>query len=201
MKKTGWILSTMFLPVLCFSECPCKNRQQPKPVPRPAVIATNPSAQMEAYITHKAPRLGLNPGDRDDRVLTRLSSFFRINTAAEVAVLKKAILTLPMEDCEKIATQFDGSEITRSALHLTTVLLNLSQNVNLGDNPSDRLTAAAIRGLPFIALILEQQRARLLHGGAVPLNFLNIADIAKREPDLLLKRSFKIDDQGNVTIP
>lgn len=199
MKKTGWILSTVLLPVLCFSECPCRNKQQPKPVPTP-VAAPNPLVQMETYITSKAPALGFNPADRDDRVLTRIAVFFRINTAAEAAELKKAILTLLMEDCERVIAQFDGSEITRSALHLTSVLLNLYRNNSLGSTPSDRLAAAVARGIPFIALVLEQQRARLMHGAAVPLNFLNVADIARKEPDLLLKKSFKIDDHGNVTV-
>jgi hypothetical protein len=160
----------------------------------------------DAYLTVRASWLGLNPSDRDDRVLTRIAAMLRLFTSEEGAVLKNAILQLSSEDCNRIVSQLDvhlGEEVGRTPTYMPAVLVNLYNNKDLGETPTERLSQAVIRGLPFIARVLEQQHQKLQQHQAnpeIPLNFNKVAGIAKSTPDLLQTHSFTIDTDGNVAL-
>ncbi len=153
----------------------------------------------DAYIAVRASWLGLNPYDRDDRVLTRIGAMLRLFTPEEGDALKKAIHQLSMEELEQIIAQLDvrlGEEIGRTPTAMPDVLVNLYNNKGLGETSTERLSQAVIRGLPFIAKVLEQHK----QNPAVPLNFNEVAVIAKSTPDLLLINGFQIEPNGNVIV-
>ncbi len=159
----------------------------------------------DAYVAIRASWLGLNPADRDDRVLTRIAAMLRLFTPEEGAALKNAILQLNVPDREMIANQLDvrlGEEIGRTPTYMPAVLVNLYNNNNLGATSPERLSQAVIRGLPFLAKVLQQHKGQLLQQQAdpeVPLNFNKVAGVAKSTPDLL-NNPFTITADGSVVI-
>jgi hypothetical protein len=160
----------------------------------------------DAYMNVRASWLGLNPSDRDDRVLTRIAAMLRLFTPEEGSALKNAILQLTPEDRERIVSQLDvrlGEELGRTPTYMPALLVNLYNNKDLGATPNERLSQAVIRGLPFIAKVLEQQQQKLRQNQAnpeIPLNFNKAAGIAKSMPDLLQTSRFQIESDGNVTV-
>ncbi|HUD01990.1 MAG TPA: hypothetical protein VMR37_06660, partial [Rhabdochlamydiaceae bacterium] len=81
----------------------------------------------DAYINVRASWLGLNPSDRDDRVLTRIAAMLRLFTPEEGSALKTAILQLSPQDRERIASQLDvrfGEEAGRTPTYMPAVLVN-----------------------------------------------------------------------------
>lgn len=158
------------------------------------------------YVAVRASWLGLNPSDRDDRVLTRIAAMLRLFTPQEGASLKSAMQQLSLEDRERIVAQLDvrlGEEIGRTPTYMPAVLVNLYNNKDLGVSPSERLSQAVIRGLPFIAKVLQQHKEQLLQRQAnpeIPLNFNKIAGIAKSAPAELQQKPFAIDAEGNVSL-
>lgn len=160
----------------------------------------------DAYLSVRASWLGLNPSDRDDRVLTRIAAMLRLFTPEEGVALKNAISELSIEDRQRIVSQLDvrqGEEIGRTPTYMPAVLVNLYNNNALGATPSERLSQAVIRGLPFIARVLEQHHEKLVQNQAsldIPLNFNKVAGVAKSNPDLFLTHAFQIESDGNVTL-
>lgn len=158
------------------------------------------------YVSTRASWIGLNPSDRDDRVLTRIAAMLRLFTPEEGAALKNAILQLSSQDRQRIVAEFDvrfGEEIGRTPTYMPAVLVNLSNNKDLGATSTERLSQAVIYGLPFIAQVLEQHKQQILEQQAdpeVPLNFNQIAGVAKTEPQLLQSKAFQIHSDGNITL-
>ncbi len=159
-----------------------------------------------AYLSIRASWIGLNPSDRDDRVLTRIAAMLRLFTPEEGTALKNAILQLSSQDRQRIVSQFDarlGEEIGRTPTYMPAVLVNLSNNKDLGATSTERLAQAVIYGLPFIAQVLEQHQQQILQHQAnpeIPLNFNQVAGVAKSMPNLLQKNAFQIDSDGNVIV-
>lgn len=160
----------------------------------------------DAYLTVRASWLGLNPSDRDDRVLIRIAAMLRLFTPEEGVSLKNAIQQLDQQDRERIVAELDvrlGEEIGRTPTYMPAVLVNLYNNPSLGTTSSERLSQAVIRGLPFIAKVLQQHKVQLMQHLAnpeIPLNFNKIAGVAKSTPDLLQQKPFSIDAEGNVSL-
>ncbi len=160
----------------------------------------------DAYLTVRASWLGLNPSDRDDRVLTRIAAMLRLFTPEEGMSLKNAMLQLDLQDRERIVAQLDvrlGEEIGRTPTYMPAVLVNLYSNPSLGTTPSERLSQAVIRGLPFLAKVLQQHKEQIVQHQAnpeIPLNFNKIAGVAKSTPELLQQKPFSIDAEGNVSL-
>lgn len=155
------------------------------------------------YLSVRASWLGLNPEKQIERVLTRLGASLRLFFPEEGLVLKKAIKKISKSDRQRIITQFDEQLPFRTPTYIPAVLLNLSNNPKLGSNKSERLTQAIILGLPLIAKVLEQHKQLLEQGLAnpeVPLNFNQVAGVAKSNPESLSQARFSIDEEGNVTL-
>lgn len=170
------------------------------------VLADSQKAEEDAYNAYLAIRagwLGLNPQDRTERALTRVGTMLRLFTPEDGLVLKKAILQLAPELRAKIIEQLDSQkaeELARTPTYMPAVLLNLSNNTQLGSLRDERIAAAVVFGLPFLAKVLEAHKQTLLERRAnpeVPLNFNQVAGIAKQSPKALLK-GFTIDGEGNV---
>ncbi len=159
-----------------------------------------------AYLSTRASWIGLNSSDRDDRVLTRIAAMLRLFTPEEGAALKNAISQLSSQDLQTIVSQFDvrfGEEIGRTPTYMPAVLVNLSNNKDLGATSTERLSQAVIYGLPFIAHVLEQHQQQMLAHQAdpkIPLNFNQVAGVAKTEPQLLQRKAFQIHSDGNITL-
>jgi hypothetical protein len=85
---------------------------------------------------------------------------------------------------------------------LAVVLVNLSNNPQLGATKEERISQAVTLGLPFLAKVLQQHRQSLAQGKAnpgIPLNFNKAAGVAKTSPDDLQKE-VTIDSEGNIGI-
>jgi hypothetical protein len=160
----------------------------------------------DAYLSVRASWLGLNPSDRDDRVLTRIAAMLRLFTPEEGAALKNGISQLSSQDRERIVLQFDaalGEEIGCTPTYMPDVLVNLYSNQDLGATSMERLSQAVIYGLPFIARVLEQHQQQILQHQAdpkTPLNFNQAAAVAKTTPQLLERNEFQIHPDGTVTL-
>jgi hypothetical protein len=158
-----------------------------------------------AYLTIRAGWLGLNAQDRTDRALTRMGAMLRLFTPEEGAILKQAILKLPLEVQAEIIEQLDirkGEELERTPTYMPAVLVNLANNPQLGSSKEERISQAVILGLPFISRVLEshKEHLRLLKADSViPLNFNKVAGVAKENP-LALNGKYTIDPEGNVHI-
>lgn len=156
-----------------------------------------------AYLKIRASCLGLNPENKSDRVLTRIGAMLRLFTKEDGLLLKEAILKLETSIHNRVCTQLDLQEqdLDRTPTYMPAVLVNLSNNPQLGESREERLSKAAIIGLPFIAKVLEKHKELLKKNEIdpdIPLNFNNIAGITKTSPNLLLNREFYIDKEGGV---
>jgi hypothetical protein len=172
------------------------------------VLSDPQKSEWDAYNTYlqvRASWLGLNSEDTSDRVLARIGAMLRLYTPEEGTVLKKAMFRLDVNTRERISEQLDVQQkpqVGRTPTYMPTVLLNLSNNVQLGNSKEDRLLNAIKIGLPFVARVLEKYQEMLMKheiDSNIPLNFNQMAGIAKVTPDLLSKE-FYIDKEGSVQL-
>jgi hypothetical protein len=158
-----------------------------------------------AYLKIRADWLGLNNQDRIERALTRMGAMLRLFKPEDGIFLKKAILELDSELQNKILIQLDtneGNDLERTPTYMPAVLVNLSNNSQLGLTREERISKAVILGLPFLAKVLEKHKQSLSEMKAdpkIPLNFNKAAGVAKEKPYALLNE-FIIDQEGNVCI-
>ncbi len=111
--------------------------------------------------------------------------------------MKQALETLPPSDQERIIAEFDvqkGNTPYRTPTYVPAVLVNLASNPSLGTTREERLAQAVKLGLPFICNVLAHHPEEL----TIPLNFNDVARVAKETPFLLSNRGCTIDDEGNV---
>lgn len=155
-----------------------------------------------SYLSVRASWLGLDPNNSSDRVLSRIGAMLRLFTVEEGAVLRKAIHELD-PSIRSLAAQLDvhsQDQPSRTPTYMPTVLVNLSNNPELGKTKEERLSKAITMGLPFIARVLERHKELLLKNeidSNIPLNFNKIAGIAKTSP-ASLSGEFYIDQDGSV---
>lgn len=170
------------------------------------VLSAPHRTELDAYNTYlraRASWLGLNSEDESERVLTRIGAMLRLYTPEEGAVLRKAIVGWDVGIRNRIAAQLDiqlQDQPGRTPTYMPALLVNLSNNPSLGDSKEERLSQALSIGLPFITRVLEQHKELLANSKIdpdIPLNFNNMAGIAKTSPDLLAKE-FYIDKDGNI---
>lgn len=131
------------------------------------VLADSEKTEVDAYNAYlkiRADFLGLNDQDRIDRALTRMGAMLRLFTPEDGMLLKKAILELDLEQQTKILMQLDtkeGEELERTPTYMPAVLVNLSNNPQLGITREERISKAVILGLPFLAKVLEKHKQSL----------------------------------------
>lgn len=170
-------------------------------------VLSNPlkteSDAYQAYVKVRASWLGLNADDSSDRVLVRIGAMLRLFSVEEGCILREAMNQLPINVQQKIAAQLDvqkQNQLYRTATYMPAVLVNLSNNLQLGSSQQKRLCNAISLGLPFIASVLEKYKEMLANleiDPCIPLNFNGIAGVVKASPDSLNKE-FSIDKDGNV---
>lgn len=159
-----------------------------------------------AYLATRASWLNLNAEDRSDRVLARISSMIRLFTPEEGIVLRNAMLQLAPSMRDRIIAQLDvRAEILpgRTPTYMPAVLLNLAGNPQLGATKEERLSKAITIGLPFITRVLEKYQELLASGQfdpMIPLNFNQMAGVAKSAPESLVKGEFTIEANGNIRL-
>lgn len=156
-----------------------------------------------AYLNVRASWLGLDSENSSDRVLTRIGAMLRLVTLEDGTVLRKSMLELDTSMRDRIAAQLDiqqKDQPSRTPTYMPAVLVNLSNNSQLGRTKEERLSKAITIGLPFIARVLEAHKELMAKGKIdpnIPLNFNKIAGVAKASPSLLTKE-FYIDEEGYV---
>jgi hypothetical protein len=156
-----------------------------------------------AYLAVRASWLGLNPEQGLDRVLARLGAMLRLFTPEEGTLLRQAMEKLDLGERDRIIIQFDiqkGDQLKRTPTYMPAVLVNLSNNPQLGISKEERLEQAITLGLPFIVRVLEKHKEQLSRQEGcpdIPLNFNKIAGLAKTDPNQL-GQEFCIDNEGNV---
>ncbi len=152
-----------------------------------------------AYLTMRAHLLGLDPGDRTSRALTRMGAMLRLFTLEEGLILREAISKLDLETQALVVSQLDGKEFGRTPTYMPAYLVNLANNSKLGSSKEERLVSAVTLGLPFIARVLERHQQNQNADFNIPLNFNKAAGVAKTDPSQFMK-DFVIDSEGNVCI-
>lgn len=154
------------------------------------------------YLYVRAFWLGLDSNKDSDRVLTRIGAMLRLSTPEEGAILQKAILEIEPGMRDRISAQLNVSQNSsgRTPTYMPAVLVNLSNNPELGKTKEERLSKAIIIGLPFITRVLEQHKILLEKKESdpnTPVNFNKAAGVAKTSP-YALNKGFSIDQEGNV---
>lgn len=158
-----------------------------------------------AYLTVRASWLGLNPEDSGDRVLTRVGAMLRLFTTEEGAILRRVMDELPEEMQDRIKAQLNvqaHQQIGRTPTYMPAVLVNLSNNPQLGSTKEERLAKTLELGLPFITKVLEKYHRLLAIGefdATIPLNFNKMAGVAKTDPSSL-EGDFYIDHDGIINL-
>lgn len=156
-----------------------------------------------AYLRKRISWLGLNSENPSDRVLARIGAMMRLFTPEEGALLQKALLGLNLAAREQIATQLDVQQQDlpgRTPTYMPAVLVNLSNNLQLGASKEERLSKTVTIGLPFIARVLQKHQELLKTNQIdpnIPLNFNQMAGVAKTSPERLCGE-FYIDKEGGV---
>lgn len=156
-----------------------------------------------AYLKIRASWLNLNSEDRSDRVLARLGAMLRLFTPEEGVVLRKALLELDTKLRDRITAQLDAKlqdPPSRTPTYMPAVLVNLSNNPQLGASKEESLSKAVTIGLPFITRVLEKHKELVAYGEIdpnIPLNFNKMAGVAKTSP-YSLTNEFTIDKDGCV---
>lgn len=156
-----------------------------------------------SYLSVRASWLGLDSNDSADRVLARIGAMLRLFSLEEGLVLRKAIHELDPSIRNRVAAQLDiqsQDRPSRTPTYMPAVLVNLSNNPELGKTKEERLSKAITVGLPFIVQVLERHKEMLLKNeidSNIPLNFNKIAGVAKASP-LSLNGEFYIDQDGSV---
>jgi hypothetical protein len=159
-----------------------------------------------AYLKLRADWLGLCAEDKVDRVLTRVGTMLRLFTPEEGLILKHSILKLSSEERSKLIKQLDAQkdeDLMRTPTYMPAILVNLSNNPQLGASKEERIVQTVVLGLPFLAKVLEKHKLAIAENKAnpdIPLNFNKAAGVAKTSPDMLLK-DFSIDLEGNICFP
>ncbi len=171
------------------------------------VLADPKKTEWDAYSTYihiRASWLGLNADNSSDRVLARIGAMLRLFSPEEGAVLEMAMNQLDIKTRKKISEQLDvqqqSAQIGRTPTYMPAVLVNLSNNPQLGETKDERLVKAVTIGLPFLARVLEKHQDMLMKqeiDSDIPLNFNKMAAIAKTSPDRF-SEDFSIDNEGNV---
>ncbi len=154
------------------------------------------------YLTKRASWLGLDLERRSERVLTRVGAMLRLFTPEEGAILKKALNQLNLRIREKIIEELDTEPTGYPPIYMPAVLVNLLGNPALGVTREERLFKTVTLGLPLIARVLEKHQELLAAGQMdpnIPLNFNQIAGVAKTTPDQL-EKEFTLDSEGNVLL-
>lgn len=172
------------------------------------VLTDSKKTESDAYNTYlkiRAEWLGFNDQDRMDRSLARMGVMLRLFTPEAGVLLKKTFLELDSEQQTKIIMQLDikeSKELERTPTYMPTVLVNLSNNPQLGVTREERISKAVMLGFPFLVRVLEKHKQFLFENKAnpkIPLNFNKAAGIAKETPYALFNE-FHIDQEGNVFI-
>ncbi len=155
-----------------------------------------------AYLAVRASWLGLNPDNGIDRVLVRVGAMLRLFTPEEGAILKRAVDSMAPAEREKIIAGLDVQKergLLQTPTYMPAVLVNLSNNPQLGKTKEERLSQAILLGLPFICRVLEMHQANQQADPNIPrLNFNKMAGVAKTAPHQLTQPC-KIDVEGLVT--
>jgi HAD superfamily hydrolase (TIGR01509 family) len=158
-----------------------------------------------AYLETRASWLGLDAGEQPDRILARIGAMLRLFTPEEGKILREAMSEFDDDMRNCIMMQLDvqrEDQIVKTPTYVPALLVNLSNNVDLGTAKEERLFKAVALGLPFIARVLKQYREMLAEGKIdpdIPLNFNKVAGIAKSLPERL-RDDFFIDQEGNVQL-
>ena len=157
----------------------------------------------QAYLTTRATWLGLDPHNPEDRVLTRIGAMLRLFTPQEGTTLRQALMALDESSRNRIIAELDVKKefpLTRTPTYIPALLINLSNNSQLGNSKEERLSQAITLGLPFISRVLKSHKDLVDSqqiSADIPLNFNEMAGIAKTSPELLTQ-DFSIDKEGDV---
>lgn len=161
---------------------------------------------LNCYLEKRAAWLHLDSADPSDRVLTRIGAMLRLFTEKDGQILREAFRELDVEMQERIALELDIREDNpynlRTPTYMPAVLVNLSNNLSLGESREERLKSAMKIGLPFLAKALMLQKVLVLSEKlipSIPLCFNEAAGVAKENPHLL-SGEFSIDSDGNIHI-
>ena len=159
----------------------------------------------KAYLQIRASWLGLDPALSSDRVLARIGAMLRLFTLEEGIVLRKAMNRIEPDMRRRISAQLDvqQKEPIRTPTYIPALLVNLSNNFQLGDTREERLHKAITIGLSFITRVLEKHDEMLANGeidSNIPLNFNEMAGVAKKSPHHLINADFSIDKEGMIQL-
>ncbi len=159
---------------------------------------------LENYIKIRALWIDLKAKTAEERFLTRLGAMIRLYEKEDGQILKNAFKKIDPTQQTLFVQMFDPlspdlPNITPT--YIPAVFANLYNNKSLEDSKEERLSKTLELGLPFVARVLKMYQDHLLDGKMNimdPLNFNDMARVAKEYPEALASISVFIDPENNV---
>lgn len=166
---------------------------------------TTSRAVLENYIKVRAEWLGLTGLTREERLLTRVGTMIRLFEKEEGQILRAGFEKFDSDQKELLLKMLDPlspslPQVTPT--YVPAVLGNLYNNKKLGDTKEERLLKTIEIGLPLVSRILRTYQENLTQGKIfdknAPLNFNDLARVAKEAPESLSSLEFVIDHENYV---
>lgn len=162
---------------------------------------------LKAYIDTRAQWLGLNAQESEGRTLTRLGAMLRLFGTANGRALTEAFQKFTPEEQKAFTKELDplSSDLPLiTPTYIPAVLVNLSNNKTLGETKEARLQQSVELGIPFISVVLKEYKKLLkdkkIENPSAPLNFNDVARVAKEAPEKLKDKKFTIDTENTVKV-
>ncbi|MBS0185180.1 MAG: hypothetical protein JSS34_02335 [Proteobacteria bacterium] len=159
---------------------------------------------LENYIKIRASWIGLASNTPEDRILTRLGAMIRLYEKTDGEILKSAFKKFDLTQQNLFIEMFDPLSPDLPSVtptYIPAVFVNLYNNKSLGETPQERLTKTLDLGLPFVSHVLKIYQDQMSEGKMNindPLNFNDIARVAKENPEALTTLPFFISPENNV---
>ncbi len=162
---------------------------------------------LKSYIDTRAQWLGVNAQESKGRTLTRLGAMLRLFGPANGKVLTEAFQKFTPEEQKAFTNELDPLSLDLPLItptYIPAVLVNLSNNKTLGETKEARLQQSVELGIPFISVALKEYKKLLkdhaIENPTAPLNFNDVARVAKETPEKLKDKKFTIDAENTVKV-
>ncbi len=151
------------------------------------------------YLLGRSHWMGLDLSTPLHRVLTFMGSILNCYSPAEGEIIKETFLALSPQDISLLVDELETLSTTESDFtqYFSGVITQLQKNSKLGRSQEERLSNTIHLGFPFLSKLCF-----LTHSGEVhseqPLDFMELSQAAKQNPDLFRQCKPIIDKMGKV---
>ena len=153
------------------------------------------------YLSQRSNWLGFQLSTPLERTLTFVGSMLNCYSFEEAEVVKETFLSLDPEDISRLVSdlEFLCSKGDSQYRYFSSVLSHLQKNQKVGRSEQERLAKTIEVAFPMLSKLYFMNQSSKSKS-EVPLDFSEIAQMAKCDPELLINRHLKIAKQGKVVV-